>query len=230
MNSEILTVLLLSLRVAAIATLVVVVPATLLAYALARHDFRGKRVLSALVGLPLVLPPTAVGFLLLRLLAVRGPLGRDVLGFDLEILLTWKAAVLAAAVMSLPLVVRTARVAFEAVDPRLEMMARTLGHSRLATFGRVTLPLAARGLLAATILGFTRALGEFGATVTVAGNIPGRTQTLASAIFGAQQVGDNRRAVLLMVVALAVGFAAILSAELLSTRRVAREASNTRID
>ncbi len=214
--SEILPVLALTLRVATVATVFVVVPAAAVGYVLARYEFRGKRLLSALVGLPLVLPPTAVGFLLLRLLAARGPLGRETLGFDLELVLTWKAAVLAAAAMSLPLVVRTARVAFEGVDPRLEMMARTLGYSRSATFLRVTLPLAARGLLAATILGFTRALGEFGATVTLAGNIPGRTQTLASAIFSAQQVGNNARADFLMLIALGLGLTAIVAAELLA--------------
>ncbi len=223
MNGEIFTVLGLTLRVAAVATLLVVGPATFLGYALARWEFRGKRLLSAIVGLPLVLPPTAVGFLLLRLLAVDGPLGRETLGFDLGLLLTWKAAVVAAAAMSIPLTVRTARVAFEGVDPRLEMMARTLGHRPLETFFRVTLPLAGRGLLAAVILGFTRALGEFGATVTLAGNIPGRTQTLASAIFSAQQVGDGPRADLLMLVAVAVGFVAILAAEMLGRDRSARK-------
>ena len=219
MDAGILSVLLLTLRVATVATLLVIVPATFLGYALTRWEFRGKRLLSTLVGLPLVLPPTAVGFLLLRLLAADGPLGRKTLGFDLGLLLTWKAAVLAAATMSIPLVARTARVAFEGVEPRLEMMARTLGYGRLETFARVTLPLAGRGLLAGTILGFTRALGEFGATVTLAGNIPGRTQTLASAIFSAQQVGDHPRGDLLMLVAVVLGFAAIFSAELLAGGR-----------
>jgi molybdate transport system permease protein len=218
-TSELLAVLLVSLRVAFFATLLVGVPAIFLGYALARWEFRGKRLVSVLVGLPLVLPPTAVGFLLLRLLAVDGPLGRGTLGFDLGLLLTWKAAVLAAGIMSLPLVARTARVTFEGVDPRLETMARTLGHPRIATFFRFTLPLAARGLSAALILGFTRALGEFGATVTVAGNIPGRTRTLASAIFSAQQAGDSEGAGVLMIVALVVGIAAIASAELLGPGR-----------
>ncbi len=214
-----LTVILLTLKVATVATAVIVVPSTLLGYVLARYDFRGREVLSAIVGLPLVLPPTAVGFLLLRLLATDGPLGRDTLGFDLNLLLTWKAAVIAAAVMSMPLIVRTARVTFEGIDPRLEMMARTLGYGRLKTFVFFSLPLARRGLLAGTILGFTRALGEFGATVIIAGNIPGRSQTLASAIFSAQQVGDDRQAYVLMIVAIAMGFAAIMTAELLSRGR-----------
>jgi molybdate transport system permease protein len=221
MSGELMPVLLLTLRVATVATLLVLAPATFIGYALARWRFRGRRILSALVGLPLVLPPTAVGFLLLRLLAVDGPLGRDLLGFDLGILLTWRAAVVAAGLMSLPLVARTARVTFEGIDPRLEMVGRTLGYSRAETFARVTLPLAARGLTAAAILGFTRALGEFGATVTVAGNIPGRTQTLASAIFSAQQVGDTQRAGVLMLVALVIGFVAILVSELLAGERAA---------
>lgn len=217
--SALFPILSLTLKIASVATLLVVVPSTLVGYALARFEFRGKRLLSALVGLPLVLPPTAVGFLLLRLLAVDGPLGRETLGFDLGLVLTWKAAVLAAAVMSIPLVVRTARVAFEGVDPRLELMSRTLGHGPIETFLRVTLPLAGRGLLAAVLLGFTRALGEFGATVTLAGNIPGRTQTLASAIFSAQQVGDDARGDLLMLIAVVIGFAAILFAETLGRDR-----------
>lgn len=220
MSAPIGDVLLLTLRVATVATLAVLPPAVLLAYALARYEFPGKRLVAAITTLPLVLPPTAVGFLLLRVLAVDGPLGRETLGFDLGLLLTWRAAVLAAGVMSLPLVVRTMRVAFEGVDPRLEQMGRTLGWGRLATFGRVTLPLAGRGLLAAIVLGFTRSLGEFGATVTLAGNIPGRTQTLASAIFSAQQVGDTRGGDLLMAAALVLGFAAILAAETLARHRV----------
>ena len=206
---------------AALATGLVMVPGTLVAYLLARHDFRGKQVVSTLFSLPLVLPPTAVGYLLLRLFAADGPLGRDTLGLDLRVILTWKAVVVASAVMATPLVVRTARVSFEGVDPRYEEMARTLGHGRAATFFRYTLPLAARGLLAAMILGFTRAVGEFGATIVLAGNIPGRTQTLASAIFSAQQAGREEEANLLLVIALAVGFAAVYATEYLSRMQAA---------
>ncbi len=203
----------LTLWVASLATVLVWVPGSLLAYLLARTQFRGKSLLSTLLGLPLVLPPTAVGYLLLKLFSRSGVLGSETLGFDLRILLSWKAAVLAAGVMALPLIVRTARVTFEGIDPRLEMMARTLGHGRATAFLRFTLPLASRGLLAAAILGFTRAVGEFGATVIVAGNIPGRTQTLASAIFSAQQAGREGEALALMLLALAVGFVAILASE-----------------
>lgn len=206
---------------AALATLIVMIPGTLVAWVLARRQFPGKRVVAALFSLPLVLPPTAVGYLLLRLFAADGPLGRDVLGVDLNVILTWKAVVIACAVMATPLIVRTARVSFEAVDPRYEEMARTLGHGRIATFLRFTLPLASRGLLAALILGFTRAIGEFGATIILAGNIPGRTQTLATAIFSAQQAGREGEANALLLIALVAGFAAVYATEILSYRQAA---------
>lgn len=216
METSTLEVIQLTLQVATVATLIILVPGILLAYALARCSFKGKRIVSSLVGITLVLPPTAVGYLLLQIFAANGPLGENTLGFDLHILLTWKAAVVAAAVMALPLVVRTARVAFEAVDPDLERMARTLGFGPIKTFVHFSLPLASRGLIAAAILGFTRAVGEFGATVIIAGNIPGQTQTLASAIFSAQQVGNDREAFILLGIAIAIGFVAIFSAESLS--------------
>jgi molybdate transport system permease protein len=142
------------------------------------------------------------------------------LGIDLDILLNWKGVVLACAFMSLPLVVRTARVSFEAVNPRYEVMARTLGVSPAKTFFTITLPLAGRGLLAAMILGFTRAMGEFGASVVVAGNIPGRTQTLASAIYSAEQAGDSHQATILLCIALTVGFVAVYTTEWLAYNRV----------
>ena len=218
-SSPVFDALRLSLQVALWSTLIVLPTGSLLAYWMTRHEFRGKRLLSTLVTLPLVLPPTAVGYLILRALAIDGPLGRDVLGFDLGILLTWKAAVLAASAMAFPLVFRTARVTFEAIDPRLEGMARTLGHGRLSTLVRFTLPMAARGLLAASILGFTRAVGEFGATVMIAGNIPGRTQTLASGIYSAQQAGHESQAYVLLGVALLVGVVAIFASEGLAVPR-----------
>jgi molybdate transport system permease protein len=206
---------------ASLATLLVMLPAIPLAYALARFSFPGKKMVSTLFSLPLVLPPTAVGYMLLRLFASTGPLGRRSLGFDLDVILTWKAVVIACAVMATPLIVRTARVSFEGVDRRYEEMARTLGHGRLAAFFRYTLPLASRGLLSAVILGFSRAIGEFGATIVLAGNIPGRTQTLSSAIFSAQQAGHEGEANFLLGVALAVGFIAIFLTEYLSQKQVA---------
>ncbi|ADE54992.1 molybdate ABC transporter permease subunit [Coraliomargarita akajimensis] len=198
---------------AALSTLCVLALATPLAYLLARREFPGKQVLATIASLPLVLPPTAVGYSLLKLLADSGPLG------FLDILLTWKGVVLACSVMSFPLVLRTARVSFEAVDPKLESLARTLGRSPFRTFYSVTLPLASKGLLAASILGFTRAMGEFGATVIVAGNIPGQTQTLASAIYSAQQSGNDLLANTLLTVALLIGFVAVFLSEWLSRPR-----------
>ncbi|MEE2822617.1 MAG: molybdate ABC transporter permease subunit [Acidobacteriota bacterium] len=201
---------------ASLSTVLVIIPGGLVAYCLARFDFQGKQIISTLFSLPLVLPPTAVGYLLLRIFAQRGPLGKDTLGIDLDVLLTWKAVLIACALMSLPLVVRTARVSFENVNPRYELMAGTLGYGPMRRFFGITLPLSKRGLLAAIILGFTRAMGEFGATVVIAGNIPGRTQTLSSAIFSAQQSGNEQQANFLLVVALAVGFFTVYITESLS--------------
>jgi len=220
LNASTLDIIFFTLQIASLATLIIFVPGVLLAYLLARSSFRGKRVVSSLIGITLVLPPTAVGYLLLQLFASDGPLGSKTLGFDLNILLTWKAAVLASAVMAMPLVVRTARVAFEGVDPQLEQMARTLGFNPVKTFFYFSLPLASRGLVAAVILGFTRAVGEFGATVIIAGNIPGQTQTIASAIYSAQQVGNDAEAYALLAIAVIIGFVAIYGAETLSQKRL----------
>ena len=211
--------LLISLKVACWVTVLILPPGVLLGLLLARGGFRGKSLIETAATLPLVLPPTAVGYLLLRLLGRYGPLGEPSLGFDLDLLFTWKGAVLASGVMALPLVVRTARVAFEEVDPRLEGMARTLGLGRARTFVEITLPLARRGLLAAAILGFSRALGEFGATVIVAGSIPGRTQTLALAIFNDMQIGHDDEAMALVAVTVALAFAAVFTVEMLLRKR-----------
>jgi len=201
------TVLATTLRVALAATALGAPLGILLGRLLARHAFRGKALVETLVALPLVLPPTAIGYLLLALLARDGPLGERALGFDPGVLFTWRAAVLASAVVALPLTARTARAAFEGVDPRLERMARSLGLSPTRTFLTVALPLARRGLLAAVVLGFGRALGEFGATAVVAGNIPGRTQTLSLAIFSEIQLGNTDAALRLvaLTVVLALG-------------------------
>jgi len=207
-----------SLEVAGAATALILIPAVALGWVLARYEFTGKSLVETLVALPLVLPPTAVGYALLRLVARDGPLGVERLGFDLDLLLSWKGAVVAAAIMSTPLVTRTARVAFEGVPPRLERMGRSLGLSRARVFATITLPLARRGLLAAAVLGFGRALGEFGATVVVAGNIPGRTQTLALAIFDDIQLGREERALALLLVSAAIAFLVIFSSERLQRR------------
>jgi molybdate transport system permease protein len=209
--------LLVTLKVAASALALVALPAVALGHALARREFVGKSLVEAIVSLPLVLPPTAVGYLLLDLLAYDGWLGQKRLGFDLGLVLTWKGAAVASAVMASPLVVRTSRVAFESVDPRLEGVSRTLGLGPFETFLRVTLPLASRGVLAALVLGFARALGEFGATIIVAGNLD-ETRTLALAIFGAEQAGRSGEARVFMGIALGIGFAAVAITEALSRR------------
>jgi len=209
-------VLAITLRVAGVAGLFAAPLGIALGYLLARRDFRGKSVIETLVAMPLVLPPTAIGYVLLTLFSRHGPLGADTLGFDLDVLFTWRAAVLASTVVAIPLVARAARAAFEGVEPRLELMARSMGLSRARTFVSITLPLARRGLAAAIALGFARALGEFGATVIVAGNIPGRTQTLALAIFSEIQLGHTSAALQLVAITVALAFVAMWSIERLA--------------
>jgi molybdate transport system permease protein len=216
------TPLLLSLKVSFWTTLLILPLGAVVGLALARREFPGKTLVETAVSLPLVLPPTAVGYLMLRLLSRDAVLGDRTIGVDLDLLFTWKGAVLASAVMALPLVARTARVAFEEVDPKLEDIARTLGLGPLRTLAEVTLPLARRGLLAAAVLGFSRALGEFGATVIVAGNIPGRTQTLALAIFSDLQTGRDREALVLVAITTVLAFAAMFTVETLLHRRPRR--------
>jgi len=160
-----------------------------------------------------------VGLLLLELLARRGPLGSRLAAHGIEVVFTWKAVLLATGVMSFPLLVRSARTAFEEVDPRLVGIARTLGCGPAAAFFRVTLPLAWRGVLAGAILAFSRALGEFGATVMVAGNIPGKTRTLALAIFHDNQIGRDDRALVLAGVTVGLAFAALWTTEAITRRR-----------
>lgn len=215
MNGEVLSALAVTVKVSLCAAAAVFVPGIALGWFLARKGFPAKSLVETAVALPLVLPPTAVGYALLRLLARDGPLGARSLGFDLDILFTWRGAALAAAAMSLPLVARTARVAFESVDPRLESMARTLGLGPLETFARITVPLARRGLLAAGLMGFSRALGEFGATIIVAGNIPGETRTLALALFQSIASGRSDQATAILAVAVLLAFAAMWTVEML---------------
>ena len=212
------TILWTTLRVALVATLIAAPAGVALGHALARSSFRGKSLVETFIALPLVLPPTAIGYLLLALFSRSGLLGERTLGFDPGVLFTWRAAVLASAVVALPLVARTARAAFEEVEPRFELMARSVGFSRWRTFARVTLPLARRGLLAAVALGFARALGEFGATVIFAGNIPGRTQTLALAIFSEIQLGNTQAALRLVGITVVIAFLLMWGVERLLRR------------
>jgi molybdate transport system permease protein len=195
--------LLLSLQVTAVATLLILITGLGLAWVLARRCFPGQTIIETVINLPLVLPPSVVGYYLLLALGRGSPL---VEWLGIRLLFTWPAAVLASAVVGLPLMVQAARAAIASVDPALENAARTLGSSEPEVFWRVTLPLARRGILAGLVLGATRALGEFGATLMIAGNIPGRTQTLPLAIYDAvqnQQYGLANQMVLLVT---ALGF------------------------
>ncbi len=214
-----------TIQIALLGTALNLVPGTAAALFLARYRGPGKGAIETVLSLPLVLPPTAVGILLLRALARRGLLGTLLGDLGIEIVFTWKAVLLATMVMSFPLLVRSARTAFEEVDPRLVGIARTLGCGPARAFFRVTLPLAWRGILAGSVLAFSRALGEFGATIMVAGNIPGRTQTLPLAIFHYDQIGRDDRALALVGVTVVLAFVALWSAELVSRRRSGRTAA-----
>lgn len=195
----------------AIAATVLALPAGVaIAWWLARGAARGRAVVETLVTLPLVMPPVATGLILLELLSPRGPIGRVLSGLGIEIVFTWRAVVIAMALMGMPLLVRTARAGFEHVDPRYEAIARTLGATPLRAFLSVTLPLATRSLVAGAVLAFARALGEFGATVMVAGSIPGRTRTLATAIYAYAETGMDRQAMVLLVVSAVLSFSAVL--------------------
>jgi molybdate transport system permease protein len=196
--------LLLSLQVTAIATALLFLIGLVLALLLVRGNFRGKTLLETLISLPLVLPPSVVGYYLLLLLGRSSPV---VEWFGWQILFTWAAAVIASTVVGLPLMVQSAQAAIAGVDPKLENAARTLGSSELAVLWRVTLPLARRGILAGLVLGAARALGEFGATLMVAGNIPGRTQTLPLAIYDAVQNRQYALANQMVLVMTVVAFA-----------------------
>nr|WP_274622179.1 molybdate ABC transporter permease subunit [Myxococcus fulvus] len=202
-----------TVTVAAVATLVILPPGVAVAYALSRWRGPGRGVVDTVLALPLVLPPTAVGLVLLELLGREGPLGRVLDAMGVEVVFTPGAVVLASAVMAFPLLVRSARSGFEEVDPRLVAVARTLGDSRARAFFRVTLPLAWRGVVVGALLAFSRALGEFGATVLVAGNIPGRTQTLSLAIFQSTQLGQDAQALRLAGIAALLAFVAVYATE-----------------
>ncbi|AFV23748.1 molybdate ABC transporter, inner membrane subunit [Methanolobus psychrophilus R15] len=197
--------LVITLKIAAISTLIVAILGTIISYILARREFMGKWLVDVLVTLPMVLPPTVTGYLLIVLLGKNGILGKVL--FDLtgiSLLFTWQVAVIAAFVVSLPLMVKTTTAAIEAVDRDFEYAAFTLGRKELETALFITLPLAKKGILAGIVLSFARAVGEFGATLMVAGNIPGRTNTMAISIYSAFQGGNNELANMLVIILVTV--------------------------
>ncbi|HMV71741.1 MAG TPA: molybdate ABC transporter permease subunit [Pseudomonadales bacterium] len=216
------TPLALSLKVAGWATLIDLLLGVAVGFVLARARFAGRDLLDSLLTLPMVMPPTVLGYYLLVLVGRRGWLGgwlHEHLGIDL--VFTWQGAVIAAAVVAFPLVFKPARAAFEAVDGQLEQAARVLGVSETAVFFRVTLPLAWRGILAGVLLAFARGLGEFGATLMVAGSIPGRTQTLSIAVYEAVQAGDDATANALVAITSLVCVLVLLGAGRLAPGRIA---------
>lgn len=210
----------LSLLVVSAATLIISVVGISLAYILAKRSFRGKELLDSFLTLPIVLPPTVTGYYLILLLGRRGLIGGPIYEFTgWAVTFTWLAAVLAASVIALPFMIKFARAAIESVDPQYETVSYTLGKSEFETFFRVTLPLAKRGILAGVILSFARALGEFGATLMLAGNIPGRTQTMPLAIYEAVISGEDRQAQLLALILTSISVAVVYLTNRLTRRK-----------
>ena len=205
--------------VSALSTILILPAGLGVAWLLARHQWRGKSIVETIVSLPLVMPPVATGLVLLKLLGRRGPIGsflHDRLGVD--VVFTWRAVLIALAVMSFPLLVRSARIAFAEINPRLEQIARTLGASDCRVFFTITIPLALRGILGGMLLSFARALGEFGATIMIAGNIPGQTSTLSLSIFQSVQMGEDDHAFRLLGISTVFAFVAVWSSEWLMRR------------
>jgi molybdate transport system permease protein len=198
-----------------LSTLAILPVGLALAWALARGHWPGKSLVETLVTLPLVMPPVATGLILLTVLGKQGLGG----WFDFRIVFTWRAVLLALSVMSLPLLVRSARTAFEDVNPRFEQIARTLGAGGWRVFFTITIPLAARGIIGGILLAFARALGEFGATIMVAGNIQGKTQTISLAIFENVQIGDDAHAYRLLGASVLLAFVAVWSSEFFLRRK-----------
>ena len=210
-----------TMAAAAGATGLMLPPGVLIAWLLARRRFWGRSVVETIVSLPLVLPPVATGLILLTLLSRRGIIGRALNAVGIDVVFTWKAVVLAMAAMGLPLLVRTARAGFEHVDQRYEDVAATLGASPARVFFTISLPLAAPSVVAGAVLGFARALGEFGATIMVAGSIPGSTRTLAVAIYTYTETGQDRSALVLLGISAAIACASLWFANRLSESRSA---------
>jgi molybdate transport system permease protein len=196
---------------ATLATVIALPPAVALGWVLARRPFPGRSVVETLCTLPLVMPPVATGLILLRTFGRRSPLGQALDAAGFEVIFTWKAVVLAMAVMSLPIILLTAKAGFQQLNPRFEQMAASLGASPLRVFFRVSLPLASRSVIAAALLGFARALGEFGATIMIAGGIPGQTETLSVAIYRLTEIGREDEATWLLGLAIVLAFVAMFA-------------------
>ena len=202
-----------SLAVGLASTLVILPFGTAVAWIFARKQWPFKSVLETIVLLPLVMPPVSTGLILLKIFGRRNPVGQWLYERGVEIVFNWKGVLIAMAVMSFPLLVRSVRTSFSEVNPRLEQIAATLGASTLRIFFLITIPLAYRGIIAGALLAFSRALGEFGATILLAGNIPGKTQTLSLAIFSFVQLGKDREAYILLGITVVIAFASVWCSE-----------------
>jgi len=211
-----------TVRVSALSTLVILPFGIAIAWLIARYDWPGKTVVETAVMLPLFVPPVATGLLLLMLFGRNGPLGSLLNRFGWEIIFTWRAVTVACAVMSFPLLVRTAQTAFEEVNRRLEEIARTLGASEWRVLRTITLPLASRGIVAGAVLAFARAMGEFGATAVVAGIIPGKTMTISLSIYQQIQLGQDTAALPLLFFSIAIVFVTVLCGQIISRRKPSR--------
>lgn len=219
MSAEEYRIVAFSVAMALLGTLLILPPGVALGWLFARRTWPGKTLVETLLALPLVMPPVVTGLILLRIFGRRGPIGAWLdQTFQTDIVFTWKAVVIALSVMSLPLLIRNARAAIEEVNPELEQMARTLGAPEWRVFLFITLPLARRGIIAGLLLSFARALGEFGATIMIAGNIPGKTTTLSVAIYQHVQLGQDDTVWKLAAISAAIAFAVLWLSERLQKR------------
>ena len=219
MTAEAWQIVLFTIEVSALSTLLILPLGVAVAWLIARRDWPGKAIVETVVMLPLFVPPVATGLVLLMLFSRRGLLGSVLQrGLGLEIVFTWRAVVLACAVMSFPLLVRTAQAAFEGVSARFEDIARTLGASEWRVFATISLPLAARGIVAGAVLAFARAMGEFGATAIVAGMIPRKTMTISLSIYQNIQLGHDAAALPLLFVSIGIVFTTVLCGQIISMR------------
>jgi molybdate transport system permease protein len=219
MTGEAWQVVFFTIKISALSTLLILPFGIAIAWLIARRDWPGKAIVETAVMLPLFVPPVATGLILLMLFGRRGPLGSALNKLGIETVFTWRAVVIACAVMSFPLLVRAAQTAFQEVNTRFEDIARTLGANEWRVFGTISLPLAGRGIVAGAVLAFARAMGEFGATAVVAGMIPRKTMTISLSIYQHVQLGQDAAALPLLLVSIAIVFVTVLCGQIISTRK-----------
>jgi molybdate transport system permease protein len=219
MTGEAWQIVFFTIKISALSTLLILPPGVAIAWLIARRDWPGKAVVETAVMLPLFIPPVATGLILLMLFGRNGPIGSVLNKFGVEIVFTWRAVVIACAIMSFPLLVRTAQTAFQGVNTRFEDIARTLGANEWRVFGTISLPLAFRGIVAGAVLAFARAMGEFGATAIVAGMIPRKTMTISLSIYQHIQLGQDAAALPLLLVSIAIVFLTVLAGQIISMNK-----------